>query len=365
MRRWVLALVVALSLVSVQAAAGATGWSIQPTPNPPGAILSLFDRVSCPTRDACTAVGYYTTPSGSGLPLAERWNGSNWQIEAIPNPAGSSFSVLDSVSCLKQQVCVAAGSQVTGGVTTPLLERWTGSAWQVEAAPVPTGSTASYFEGVSCTSPRACTAVGSYFTSANTALTLVERWNGSQWEIQATPKPAGSTEDQLNDVSCTTERACTAVGFSGGVALVERWNGSKWEIQLTPAPSFLQDVSCTAPGACAAVGPTFSEFWSGFNWQVQPTPIPTTSTDLVGVSCVTTRICTTVGSFSTNASSTLAERWNGSTWAIQATPNFGGSTLGSLLSGVSCATAGACTAVGSYSTSTGSSTLAEGFSTKG
>jgi hypothetical protein len=41
---------------------------------------------------------------------------------------------------------------------------------------------------------------------------LVERWNGSAWVIVASPNPTGSTASYLNDVSCVTATACTAVG---------------------------------------------------------------------------------------------------------------------------------------------------------
>jgi hypothetical protein len=44
---------------------------------------------------------------------------------------------------------------------------------------------------------------------------------------------------------------------------------------------------------------------------------------------------------------TLAEHWNGSRWAIQPTPNPTGQAP-SVLSGVSCTAATACTAVGDY-----------------
>jgi hypothetical protein len=59
---------------------------------------------------------------------------------------------------------------------------------------------------------------------------------------------------------------------------------------------------------------------------------------------------------------TLAERWNGRTWAVQRTPNppDGGA---SLLKGVSCSSAAACTAVGAYIKRSGAEpTLAERYS---
>jgi hypothetical protein len=76
---------------------------------------------------------------------------------------------------------------------------------------------------------------------------------------------------------------------------------------------------------------------------------------LTGVSCTSATACTAVG-YSSNASSqqTLAERWNGTSWTIQSTANptgASGQVLQSGLTGVSCPTAAYCTAVGDYENS--------------
>ena len=64
--------------------------------------------------------------------------------------------------------------------------------------------------------------------------------------------------------------------------------------------------------------------------------------------------CTAVGTYIDKAGDlvTLAERWDGTSWAVQTTPNPPGAT-GISLSGVSCASARACTAVGAYEDSAG------------
>jgi hypothetical protein len=344
------------------AGAAASGWSIQPTPNPLGAGLNVLNNVSCSSPRACLAVGYFVpTGSSSFSSLAERWNGLTWQIH--PTSSG----ILTNVSCPARSDCVAVGAQPTGAGTAPLAQRWYDSRWQVQPVAVPAGATQSYFEGVSCATPRACTAVGAYFTSPDTYFTLAEYWNGSTWRIQPTPNPAGSSADQFDNVSCVTRRACTAVGFSGGVPLAERWDGANWKIQSTAVSATVggfQDVSCPKVRACVAIGGTFSEIWNGSTWQIQPTPEPSASSELVAVSCARPRACTAVGSSftSSNTYSTLAEYWDGSTWQIQPTPNAVGATTGSLITGVWCTATGSCIAAGYYFTNSGSSTLVERFS---
>jgi len=83
-------------------------------------------------------------------------------------------------------------------------------------------------------------------------------------------------------------------------------------------------------------------------WSIQPSPNPAGSIDaqLAGVACTSARACVSVGDdISGKRYLTLAERWNGTRWAILATPNAPG-TQGDILSGVSCAGAHWCTAVG-------------------
>src|SRR4029077_14519239 len=92
-----------------------------------------------------------------------------------------------------------------------------------------------------------------------------------------------------------------------------------------------------------------------------PTPSGATSSALSGVSCTSASACTAVGYYTTSAGAnqTLGEAWDGSTWTLQSTPTPSGATS-SALSGVSCTSASACTATGYYTTSAGVyQTLAE------
>ena len=92
---------------------------------------------------------------------------------------------------------------------------------------------------MSCISTSACTGVGWYETSPGAYETLAEAWNGTAWAIQSTPNPSGATASYLFGVSCTSTSACTAAGYDlnpSYTALAERWNGTAWAIQSTPKP---------------------------------------------------------------------------------------------------------------------------------
>src|SRR5690242_15945107 len=143
-----------------------------------------------------------------------------------------------------------------------------GSGWKVEPTPNQNRDAAAINElsAVSCTSGRACTAVGSHAASlSSTGFPLAERWNGTHWRIQRTVLPAGANSGGLSGVSCPSATACTAVGSTPGKTpdtsanLAEAWNGTRWRVQAIPAPkgstsSGLFGVSGTSPHARTADG---------------------------------------------------------------------------------------------------------------
>jgi hypothetical protein len=336
---------------SVPVSASARGWSVTPSPNPVMPTGQLF-WVSCPAANSCMAVGTYTKASGAGVTLAERWDGSKWRIQPTPSPSGAAWSNLFGVSCVSASACEAVGTTASrSGALKVLAERWNGSRWQIQPAPSPAGG--GQLNGVSCSSPSACTAVGGT-PQGTPRKTLVERWNGSRWQIQSAPSPAGAF---LSGVACTSLTACTAVGGSNAGTLAERWNGTTWSTQATANPpqdgAALFSVACTSPSVCTAVGNSnagnLAERWNGTSWSIQPTPNPAGAqfTFLNTVACASASACIAAGAYidSSGAFQALAERWNGTNWAIQPTPHLTGGAM-NLLIGVACTSATGCLAVG-------------------
>jgi hypothetical protein len=357
-------------------------WTIQSAPGPAGFPAAGFFAVSCASARACTAVGAKSSSTGTTTPLAERWNGTNWAIQPVSGSAGSLASELLAVSCPTAAACTAGGSEINAAQKpVPLAAGWNGTRWSVQSVPSPAGSIGAGFSGLSCATPASCTAAGSYGNSSGASVLLAEAWDGTRWRIQATPGPAGSTGSEFLAVSCSAAAACTAVGAttistsggrsaSGGtsttVSLAERWNGTNWRIQATPNPgrsvgTGLAAVSCSAMTACTAAGSydTTSHLarataaaWGGRTWHRQATPSlagASVANGLVGVSCAVTRTCIAVGygTARTGESTTLAERWDGGRWRIQPTPVPAG-TVSAGLAAVSCPSPRACTGVGEY-----------------
>jgi hypothetical protein len=305
--------------LAVAQAGAAQGWMIRP-----GLAATVLEgelfAVSCTSSSACTAVGDFSSGAGRKTTLAERWNGVRWAIQSTPMPAGARRGVLQGVSCTSSRACVAVGEFTSRtGIVGTLAERWNGVRWAIRSTPRAARTRYGVFSGVSCTSSRACTAVGLFTGRGRTDVALAERWNGVRWVIQTTPKPSGDNVD-FSGVSCASSVACTAVG-SSSLAMGET------PTQLTPS--------------------SFAERWNGRRWAIQDMPFVSHGSGLTGVSCPSSRVCTAVGDGS-NAGGPpqlLAERWNGVRWTIQRTPPAAGA-VGIIIGGVSCTSSDACTAVG-------------------
>ncbi len=350
-------------------------WSAQSTVGPSGASGYTLSGVSCTSSAACTAVGDFTSPSNVGAALAEVRNGTTWSVQPTRNPPIFTYiSTLSGVSCTSPTACTAVGEYekpvylgpadtLRAGVDGTLAENWNGTRWSVESTPTPTGWRSSNLTSVSCTSATTCTAVGGYVPPNEPPMALAEVWNGKKkWKVEFPPNPAGSTS-YLSGVSCTSATACTAVGEhetgAGDVSpLAEIRTGSKkWKVEFPPNPagsmSYLSGVSCTSATACTAVGEyensvggigALVETRNGTSWSVQYVPSPPgwLSSALTGVSCTSSTACTAVGNYYNSADlpEDLTEIWNGTSWSVQANLPVGP------LSSVSCTSASACTAVG-------------------
>jgi len=284
---------------------GAT-WIKQTLPSAPGSALN---EASCTDGKNCTVVGWQA--SGS---LVERWNGSSWALQTVPNPSGGSAAFLNGISCPAVSNCHAVGGYTKTGYPHALLTaEWDGSTWSLQTVPTPGGSTDASLGGISCPSNDYCIAVGTYTDAGSVIHPVVERWNGTNWRIQTPPQP-GPARTSLSDVSCTSSTACTAVGAylegANNVPYVIRWNGTAWAIQPSPNPTTsstngLNDVDCISSTKCTAVGQGAAAGlpvpivmgWDGANWGLESAPKPPNAkwNQLSGVSCWAAVDCVSVG----------------------------------------------------------------------
>jgi hypothetical protein len=117
-------------------------WTVQPIASPATAASVVLSGITCAASTDCIAVGDYTPfASQASFTLAEAWDGTGWTVQPSPNPPGAHGSTLAAVSCPTTTDCTAVGSSFSGGPNggdTPpaaLAERYT--------APMPTSLTAA------------------------------------------------------------------------------------------------------------------------------------------------------------------------------------------------------------------------------
>lgn len=353
-------LLVAVGMILATAGiARAASWSIQE--RVPSHVGNL-SAISCPSSTACTAVGEFYTAT------AMRWDGRRWAVQNVPKAPGDQDFSAFGLSCPSVNACMVVGyyekSVLTG--STAYAERWNGARWLPQPIPrLPFDDPFPSLATVSCSSARACTAVGAILTSITSipVQAVAERWNGTTWTMQTMPAVPGARNVEFNGVSCASSSSCIAVGVlateNGLHPVAADWDGTGWSVQtMSEIPGTTDEplsVSCISNTACMAVGDygpgdgfpqhTLAEWWNGTSWTIESTPNPAGNNQLKGVSCVSAEACTAVGSaVNVSAYSTLAEHWDGTSWTIEPTPSPPGT--GSWLTTVSCPSSLLCLAGG-------------------
>ncbi len=201
---------------------------------------------------------------------------------------------------------------------------------------------------------------------------LAESWDGKTWSIVRSPNVgAAAGSELLSSVSVRpTEPASlsateqTARSSNSGTARSGRWHQAQTWGPLTRATQ-LAAVSCSSTRDCTAVGfytnghngtlsKTLVESWDGARWSIVPSAnVPGRGDGLSGVSCVSAAACVAVGSYNHpvgahfSPAATLVESWDGRKWSIVPSPNEGLASDSDELNSVSCASSITCVAVGS------------------
>jgi hypothetical protein len=183
-------------------------------------------------------------------------------------------------------------------------------------------------------------------------------------------RPAGAVARWLASGSA----ALCALAIAGLPASQAQAATATWAVVPSPnrtGPSTLTGVSCASAKSCIAVGyyvggsgayRTLAESWNGKTWSLTKIPNEGSGSNLLtGVSCASAKSCMAVGYYqvSSGAVLTLAESWNGSKWKVTSPSNP--SSTYDQLNGVSCAGAKNCMAVGFADIGSTTVTVAESW----
>jgi len=297
------------------------------------AVISL----SCASAGNCSAGGYYTDSSKHQQVFVAGETGGIWgTAKEIPGTAAlnAGDAYLNSVSCGAAGNCSAGGYYTYHGRLQAFVAGETGGIWgtakEVPGTAALNAGGGAGINSLSCASAGSCTAGGFYTNGAG----QLEAWVSSEvsgtWgtakEVPGIAALNKSGDAQITAMSCASAGSCSAGGFYTDGSFAEQvfvvgetsgtW-GTAGEVPGTAAlnqagAADLQSVSCASAGNCSAGG--------GYEASVG-----------VGEAYVVSEISGTWRS---------AEEVPGS-----AALNKGASAQ---VNSVSCASAGACSAGGSY-----------------
>ncbi|MFL6289245.1 MAG: hypothetical protein ACJ73L_12700 [Actinomycetes bacterium] len=263
-----------------------TNWQVITSPNYPSADHYLYGVAALAANDVW-AVGRYEPDAGGSSTLVLHWDGATWSTVPSPNPA--TYSGLYAVAARAANDVWAVGYYYSSNAQRTLVEHWDGNTWSIVASPN-VGTSDNFLEAVAVVpdSPNVWAVGTSYHSGGNS--TLVEQWNGSAWTV--VPSPDGSTrENYLTGVSSTGSNDAWIVGYYNNstglyLPLTEHWDGTSWQVVASPAVSSsltaLTAVSSLSSNDVWAVGTyfgpgaqlTLAQHWDGNSWQVFSTPNP-------------------------------------------------------------------------------------------
>jgi hypothetical protein len=281
-------------------------------------LKSVFKRMG-PLFCVCAILSVPLTASareqGSREPRAPTCG--TWDLVFSPNPNGG--PVFTAAAAVPGTIELWGVGYYVFNYWLPLIEHWDGTEWQVVASPNIQAAN-HYLYGVTAVAADDAWAVGLYEPQGGGNRTLILHWDGISWSIVPSPNPA--TYSGLYAVAAVSATDVWAVGYYFTEAtqrtLVEHWDGKSWSI--VPSPNV--GASRNLLAAVTAV-PNSQAAWAvGYYYRE-----------------------------SDGNPSTLIQRWTGKTWSVVPSPD--GSTRENYLNAVSSVGPNDAWAVGLYNTPNG------------
>ncbi len=359
--------------------------------------------VSCASAGDCSAGGFYTDGSGYLQAFVASEVSGTWQeAEEVPGTAALNVggeAEVTSVSCASAGDCSAGGYYATGSGgagdhTQAFVVSEVSGTWQ-EAGEVP-GTAAlntdlgAEVTSVSCASAGNCGA-GGYYTAGSEYYTqaFVVSETGGTWrkaeEVPGTATLNSRGGAEITSVSCASAGNCGAGGYyTGGVgqeAMVVSETGGTWR-KAEEVPGTASDnnpaggdapevfsVSCASPGNCSAGGEYLTYTIEGFvvnevkgTWRkAEEVPGTAALNKLAGavvssVSCASAGNCSAGGNYLDGedfySEAYVVSETHGTWHKAKEVPGIAALNTGieAGITSVSCASAGHCSAGGTYTT---------------
>ena len=153
--------------------------------------------------------------NGPDQGLVEHWNGKQWSVVSTPQ-TGSASNALFAVAASSQNALSVGRIESDITPSTTLAEHWNGNRWSVTSSSN-AGLSDNNLYGVTTISPGDAWAAGDDIDQAGNNRTLIEHWNGSSWNIVASPNPGAQGSNILGGIVAVSAHDVWAVGgFDNG-----------------------------------------------------------------------------------------------------------------------------------------------------
>jgi hypothetical protein len=300
------------------------------------AAVSEWTRVNSPAANSLSGAAAAATndvwvvgQSIAQQPFAAHWAGLKWK--AVATPSLSSGGLFNAVAMTPSGNAWAVGSQFNGsGGSTTLAERWNGSAWQVFSTPNVYGLSTDYNEliDVSVVADDDVWAVGVADRTGAREKSIVAHWDGASWTLSPTQGKVTS----LSAVSMVSSTYGLAVGQVSppGLAVTASLANGTWSAQRLSGSDgqLLHDVRASSRKRAWAVGsqlvdgssvPFVDHFVKGTGW----TGVPPGTADggvFWALAASATGDMWAVGTDYSNPDLPLTSHWDGAAWTQVAAP---------------------------------------------
>jgi hypothetical protein len=232
-----------------------TSWSTVQSDNPGGSNVG-HELLGVGDDGVDTwAVGQWSNPSSSSLPLLEKWNGTKFAHQALTLPAGITRAKLNSVDFSSSTNGWAVGGSTSSVEPGPLFYHYDGNSWTPS---IGTSSPAS-LRSVSALSSGEAWAVGSKVVSGVVTPLIMQYANGTWSEVTALSSYDPNTT--LNSISASSASNVWIAGQytdSSGILkpLTLHYDGVAWTKVFTPSHpnvyTALKAISATPDGIWTA-----------------------------------------------------------------------------------------------------------------
>ncbi|ADB30561.1 hypothetical protein Kfla_1460 [Kribbella flavida DSM 17836] len=226
-----------VAVLSLLAAPTSVGWVEQPKP----AAGSTFDSISS-GGGALWGVGSSREDGKDwDRPVAARWENGRWQATAQPRTFGR---LLDVAVRSANDVWAVGSWAEADGSGGPLVQHWDGTDWREIALP-------SHPDGVLQSVAVVEDEIWVVGTEGEQSTVFVERYNGKSW-LPLTDDVLG-VPGYASDIAVVSPDDIWVAAFADGI---KHYDGHRWTKAALPgtAGAFLNDFAVVGPNDIWAVG---------------------------------------------------------------------------------------------------------------